>query len=81
MPLERCQRPHCGGWMKEIINPDNKIEKICSKCAWPPDLEIERDTNKGKRKFTELDQIFKAMNRQKERNRRNLIKLQKEDRA
>ena len=77
MSFERCQRAYCGGWMKEITNPENGIEKICSKCAWPPNIKVEKATKEGQEKFIEFDQMFRLMRCQQESDRRKRIKLQR----
>jgi len=77
MLLNFCQRQYCGGWMKEIINPKGKMELICGKCAWPPDAEIEKVTKRGKEKFIEFDQMFRAIRCKQESDRRKQIKLKR----
>ena len=77
MPFERCQRVYCGGWIKEILNPENEVEKLCGKCAWPPNIKVEKATKEGKEKFIEFDQMFRSMRCQQESDRRKRIKLQR----
>jgi hypothetical protein len=72
--------------MKEIVNPENGIEKICSKCAWPPDAKIEKSVKEGKMKFIEFDQLYREINKQRTRMWRRLKKsqntlIQKEERV
>ena len=65
MQFERCERLHCGGWMKEIVTPDNGIEKICAKCSRSPNLRYEKKIEQGKLRHTEFDMLFKSMWREK----------------
>ena len=73
--MEYCQRPNCGGWMKEIAIPDNGIEKICAKCSRSPDFNYERRIEQDKLKHIELDILFKAMCKRKTRAYRTQKKL------
>lgn len=77
MLLDPCQRQDCGGWMKEIINPEGEVEEICSKCAWPPDTKIEKATKEGRERFIEFDQMFRSIRCQQESDRRKQMKLQR----
>ncbi len=81
MPLERCERPYCGGWMKQIVDSDGKIEKICAKCAFPPDRRYEKKVEQERARYTEFDVIFRAMWREKACKYRNAKKLFKEVRV
>jgi len=63
--MEYCQHPYCGGWIKEIINSKNEIEKICGKCARSPNLRYEKKIEQGKLRHTEFDALFKTMWREK----------------
>ena len=65
--MEYCQRPHCGGWIKEIVSPDNGIEKICAKCSRSPNSNYERRIEQDKLNHIHLDVLFKAMYREKTR--------------
>jgi len=78
MPLEHCKYPHCGGWMKQIVTPDNKIEKICAKCARSPDIRHEKKIEQSKSKHAEFDMLFRAMWRKRAYAYRNAKKLFKE---
>jgi len=59
--FEPCERSHCGGWMKEIVNFKDEIEKICGKCARSPDMRYKKKIEEGKLRHAEFNMLFRAI--------------------
>lgn len=73
--MEYCERPNCGGWMKEIIDPENKIEKICAKCSRSANFKHEKKIEQERLRHTEFNVLFRAMCKEKIRTYRIQKKL------